>query len=476
MAGTLWQTAQLAALNEGPSPSSGVSTSRKSSSPRRKRSNSAGRMPGSGSPNRGEPLCASSLPNDALPANHAPSMSTDAAATKPRYVRDVDVLTSVSVSPGIISVLLRLTRLHLHRATHEPVAGTAHARTLERVGASLGGGEDDATIAASAFGDLDVNSGRAGQFESMRRVFTGDAELDRRAFLHRDARRREGETLGDDVDDAGRDGILGPSVNGAAADGCQQERENKAAFHVRFPRRNPEAREPKAKGPGTKDFLEPPPQPHDDPSWGTDDRALVADVRVIELDGDVGIDPVGGADDPRVAIELRQFRRPGRHLVLRVEVLVADEHGRVVPGARGEHAVGCFEVRPAELLRDVRVDAREASQRIVPRARTVDEHLRVLRAALEATADEARIHFRHLHARLDSWDGESGLAAPETRAQLQAARADVLHTSRQRHVSDPRLVAVLRRVANAFFRGEGGCVERRHHVRAISEAISELAV
>ena len=52
IAGTLWHTAQLVPLNAGPSPSSAVSTSVKSSSPRRNSLNSTGVMPGSGSPGR----------------------------------------------------------------------------------------------------------------------------------------------------------------------------------------------------------------------------------------------------------------------------------------------------------------------------------------------------------------------------------------------------------------------------------------
>ncbi len=42
IAGTLWHAAQLVPLNAGPRPSSAVSTSRKSSSPTRNRSKSAG--------------------------------------------------------------------------------------------------------------------------------------------------------------------------------------------------------------------------------------------------------------------------------------------------------------------------------------------------------------------------------------------------------------------------------------------------
>ena len=58
--------------------------------------------------------------------------------------------------------------------------------------------------------------------------------------------------------------------------------------------------------------------------------ALVAHVRVVELDGDVRIDPVGRADDPGVAVELRKLRETRRHAVLRVEVLVPHEHRGVV--------------------------------------------------------------------------------------------------------------------------------------------------
>ena len=50
IAGTLWQAAQLVPLNAGPSPSSAVSTSVKSSRPRRNSVNSLGVMPTSGSP------------------------------------------------------------------------------------------------------------------------------------------------------------------------------------------------------------------------------------------------------------------------------------------------------------------------------------------------------------------------------------------------------------------------------------------
>ena len=72
MAGTLWQTAQLAPLKAGPSPSSAVSTSRKSSSPSRNSSNSAGVMPDSGSPGSGVRSCAQTM---ALPASSARARS-----------------------------------------------------------------------------------------------------------------------------------------------------------------------------------------------------------------------------------------------------------------------------------------------------------------------------------------------------------------------------------------------------------------
>ena len=61
-AGTEWHAAQLVPLKAGPSPSSAVSTSRKSSRPSRNSSNSAAVMPGSGSPGSGARVCATRTP------------------------------------------------------------------------------------------------------------------------------------------------------------------------------------------------------------------------------------------------------------------------------------------------------------------------------------------------------------------------------------------------------------------------------
>src|SRR6185436_7725416 len=84
---------------------------------------------------------------------------------------------------------------------------------------------------------------------------------------------------------------------------------------------------------------EPPSQANVERVGRLDDRAAVAHDRVVELHGDVGIGPVRRANDPRIAVELRETDVARRHSELRVEVLVPGERADLTESRMRDHAI-----------------------------------------------------------------------------------------------------------------------------------------
>src|SRR5262245_2346192 len=76
--------------------------------------------------------------------------------------------------------------------------------------------------------------------------------------------------------------------------------------------------------------LEPPAQADVECIDAAEERAAIANDRIVDLHDHVGIRIVGGAEHPGGAIELLERQHAGRHPELRVEVLVADEGADVV--------------------------------------------------------------------------------------------------------------------------------------------------
>ena len=189
IAGTLWQAAQLVPLNAGPRPSSVVSTSRKSSTPSRNSSNSAGVTPGSGSPGS---------TGARLRVGHQRGRAH--ARLRPRRAR------RRLIAIGCAGVG------HDDHAAHERVAGAAQLRAFERVAPGLLGLERDGGGAAAALRDLDVHVG-ADDPEAVRGVVALQANLQRRPDGGLDLGRREAEALRQHVHGLRR---LGP----AAARSC----------------------------------------------------------------------------------------------------------------------------------------------------------------------------------------------------------------------------------------------------------------
>ena len=160
IAGTLWQAAQLVALNAGPSPSSAVSTSVKSSRPRRNSVNSVGVIPG----NRVAQVHGAVLP--------AADQRRRDRRDRPDPEPDTDPLQCCHLRLWLADGLS-----HDQLAPHEIVAGAAHARALERVAARFRRAERNGNFASATLWDHDVDAG-AGDAEPVRGVVAADAQLD----------------------------------------------------------------------------------------------------------------------------------------------------------------------------------------------------------------------------------------------------------------------------------------------------------
>src|SRR4029450_81789 len=90
---------------------------------------------------------------------------------------------------------------HQQLAPHEVVAGAAHAGALEHVAPRLWRAERHGNFASATLRDYDVDAG-ARDPEPMRGIVTAHAHLDLLAGIDHDLRRREGEALRADADDA----------------------------------------------------------------------------------------------------------------------------------------------------------------------------------------------------------------------------------------------------------------------------------
>ena len=195
---------------------------------------------------------------------------------------------------------------------------------------------------------------------------------------------------------------------------------------------------------------------------------------VVDLHGDVGVGPVGGADDPRVAIELLQRHEARRHAELGVEVLVAHEGADVAERRRCQHAVAAPRRRsraaPRAMLASSRRSRRPSAS--FELAGVADGHLRELAAQLEPIARVARVGLGDAHRHVESRRNSKPTRplhtlAPSVRPGTPTySRRPV---ERRRCGCSPASPSAApreclrRRVNSAAF-------ERRHHVRAIAPA------
>ena len=86
----------------------------------------------------------------------------------------------------------------------------------------------------------------------------------------------------------------------------------------------------------------------------------------------------------RVTIEFGQLHVACRHPELRVEILVAGKQRQIVREPSREYAIGPFHVEAAQLTRDVGIDSGEPPDGVIQHIGVADEHVGVLRAALES--------------------------------------------------------------------------------------------
>src|SRR4029453_5471638 len=150
--------------------------------------------------------------------------------------------------------------------------------------------------------------------------------------------------------------------------------------------------------------------------------ALIAEVDVISLHGDVGLRVVGDTGDPGVAVELLQRQQARRHPELCIEVLVTKERHQIARRPRIPNAVPRFAIEAAYGASDVRRHTGSAAEVLVQLRRVTDARLGELAAQLQPAAQVPCVDLAQRHGRLQLWRSQYlRRSTPDRAANSQTA-------------------------------------------------------